>query len=71
MNDKGDELFKLPLASTLSKESYMAQDQGITREGRGEEQPKDKERAQTAHNKTDGGHTSLKPVPEQTKDRKQ
>jgi hypothetical protein len=31
------------------------QDQGISREGRGEEQPKDKERAQNAP-KTEPGH---------------
>src|SRR3569623_1637485 len=48
MNDNNDELFKIPIKPTLSEaEATMAkQDQGITRAGRGEEQPKDKERAQ-------------------------
>ena len=35
-------------------------DQGITREGRGEEQPKDKERAQTA-TKTEPGQMPEQP----------
>jgi hypothetical protein len=43
------------------------EDQGISRDGRGEEQPKDKERAQTAH-KTEPGtmptHPSHKPEEE-------
>jgi hypothetical protein len=58
VNDN-NELFKIPIASTLSKaEAAIAkQDQGITRAGRGEEQPKDKERAQTVH-KTKPGDTS-------------
>jgi len=38
-----------------------APDQGITRAGRGEEQPKDKERAQTAP-KTEPGHMPPQPV---------
>ena len=42
-NETGDELFKIPIGAGHS------QDQGITREGRGEEQPTDKERAQTVH----------------------
>jgi hypothetical protein len=68
LNDGNDELFKIPIASTLSEaEAIAKQDQGITRAGRGEEQPKDKERAQTVH-KTKPGDT-LQPVPE-IKDRK-
>ena len=39
----------------------MAQDQGITREGRGEEQPKDKERAQTAPTKLMAAKPRLSP----------
>jgi hypothetical protein len=69
VNDSNDELFKIPIASTLSKaEATMSkQDQGITRVGRGQEQPKDKERAQTVR-KTEPGDT-LQPLPE-IKDRK-
>jgi hypothetical protein len=61
LNNMGDELFRIPIASsggfTMAK-----QDQGITRAGGGEEQPKDKERAQTVH-KTKPGDT-LQPLPE-------
>ena len=39
-------------------------DQGITRAGRGEEQPKDKERAQTA-TKTEPGQRPSPPVQKQ------
>jgi hypothetical protein len=42
-NETGDELFKIPIGTGHS------QDQGIIRAGRGEEQPTDKERAQTVH----------------------
>ena len=59
-NETGDELFKIPIASTLKP--GPAHDQGITREGRGEEQPKDKERAQTVH-KTEP-EDRLQPLPE-------
>ena len=63
-NETGDELFKIPIASTSS--ARTTQDQGITREGRSEEQPKDKARAQTVH-KTEPDDM-LQPLP-QIKDR--
>ncbi|WP_314957626.1 hypothetical protein [Bradyrhizobium cosmicum] len=43
-------------------------DQGITRAGRGEEQPKDKERAQSA--KTPPGHMPPQPIQEDGEDGK-
>lgn len=58
-SETGDELFKIPIASASSAGTIP--DQGITRTGRGEEQPKDKERAQTVH-QTDPGDT-LRPLP--------
>lgn len=59
-NETGDELFKIPFPSNLS--AATSQDQGITREDRGEVQPTDKKRAQTVH-KTEP-EDRLQPLPE-------
>jgi hypothetical protein len=49
----------VPTTEAKNYEVGMAQDQGIVRDERGEEQPKDKKRAQAVH-KTEGDHKPVK-----------